>query len=115
MVDACEVSRWDGATYDFNESTGVDEPAFVVQFSSVCKVQARELQSAEVDAGGTERTLLRLTVHLPVSAPVVATDDRLTVTASRDAQLVGRVFRVLAPVGKSIATARRIEVEGVVA
>lgn len=116
MVDACSVSRWDGSTYTFNEASGADVPLFAAVFSSRCKVQARQLQASEKDAGGREATLVRLEVHLPVSAGAVQVDDRLTITASTyDAQLVGRVFRVLAPVGKSFATARRVEVEGLVA
>lgn len=112
MVDTCTVEYVSGTA--FNETTGLDEPTYVTRFSSVCKVQARELQSSERDAGGAERTLVRLSVHLPISAGAVETDDVLTITAAAyDPQLVGRVFRVLAPVGKSFATARRLEVEEV--
>lgn len=114
MVDACSVKYASGSS--FNESTGVEEPTYVVRFSSRCKIQSRDLQSTERDAGGRESTSIRLTVHLPVSAGVVAVDDVVTITACTfDPQMVGRTFRVLAPVGKSFASARRVEVEGIVA
>lgn len=114
MVDACTVKYASGTA--FNEATGRDDITYTTRFTSVCKVQARELQSVERDAGGRERTLVRLSVHLPVSAGAVSVDDIVTITVSaHDSQLVGRTFRVLAPVGKSFGTARRVEVEGVVA
>jgi hypothetical protein len=114
MLDACSVKYVSGSS--FNEATGADVPTYTTRFASKCKVQARELQSSERDAGGREVTTVRLSVHLPVSAGAVQVDDIVTITASEhDAQLVGRTFRVLAPVGKSFATARRVEVEAVVA
>lgn len=114
MVDACEVKRPNGKTFD--EGTGRDVPAFVVLFSSKCKVQARELAARDAEAGGRTATTVRLTVALPMDAGEVATDDVVTVTAAAfDPQLVGRSFRVVAPVGKSFATARRVEVSEVVA
>jgi hypothetical protein len=112
MVDACTVRYVSGSTLN---GSGVDVPTYTTRFSSACKVQARELQSTESDAGGHESTAVRLSIHLPVSAGQVSVDDQIVVTASQDPQLVGRVFRVLAPVGKTFATARRVEVEGVVA
>ena len=114
MVDTCSVKYVSGSS--FNATTGVDTPTYTTRFSSACKVQARDLQAMERDSGGHEATLVRLTVHLPMSAGAVAVDDIVTITASvNDSQFVGRTFRVIAPVGKSFATARRIEVEGVVA
>lgn len=114
MVDRCTVKYQSGTS--FNGTSGLEEPSYTTRFSSRCKVQARELQSSERAAGGREVTLVRLAVHLPVSVGAVAVDDLVTITAaSYDSQLVGRVFRVLAPVGKSFATSRRVEVEEVVA
>lgn len=114
MVDTCSVKYVSGSS--FNTTTGLDVPTYTTRFTSACKVQARELVSEERDAGGHEATLIRLAIHLPVSAGAVSVDDIVTITASvNDSQLVGRTFRVLAPVGKSFATARRLDVEGVVA
>lgn len=114
MLDACEVKRPNGTTFD--EVAGRDVPAYTTLFASKCKVQARELAPRESEVGGHTATTVRLSVHLPVSAGEVTTDDLVTITASvYDAQLVGRVFRVVAPVGKSFATARRVEVSEVVA
>ena len=114
MLDACAVKRPDGSAY--NETTGLDETTYDTLFASKCKVQSRDLDARERDAGGRESTAVRVTIHLPISAGAVEVDDVLTITASTfDPQLVGRAFRVLAPVGKSFATARRVEVEGIVA
>jgi len=114
MVDTCTVKYQSGTS--FNGTTGLEEPTYTTRFTSPCKVQARELQSSERDSGGHEATIVRMSVHLPMSAGAVSVDDIVTITASaHDAQLVGRTFRVLTPVGKSFATARRVEVEDVVA
>lgn len=114
MLDACTVKYQSGVS--FNNTTGRDEPTFTTRFSGRCKVQERGVQSVERDAGAREVTILRTYVHLPISAGAVEVDDVVTITAAEfDAQLVGRVFRVLAPSGKSFATARRLEVEEVVA
>lgn len=113
MFDTCEVKQQTGTA--FNEATGLDEPTYTPRFTSPCKVQARDLQSSERDAGGREVTAVRMSVHLPISAGAVEVDDVLTITAAAyDSHLVGRSFRVLAPVAKSMATARRLEVEELV-
>lgn len=114
MVDTCTVKYQSGTA--FNNTTGLDEPTYTTRFTSPCKVQERGVQSSERDSGGHESTLVRTTVHLPMSAGAVYVDDIVTITvATYDAQLTGRTFRVLAPAGKSWDTARRVEVEAVVA
>lgn len=114
MVDACTVKRASGSS--FNESTGRDEASFTTVYAGVCKVQSRDLVSSDSEVGGRSQVATRLEVHLPVSAAEAVHDDLLTITAAvYDSQLVGRVFRVVAPVGKSFATARRLEVVEVVA
>lgn len=114
MVDTCTVKYVSGVV--FNGTSGVDEPTYTTRFTSPCKVQERGVQSTERDAGGREATLVRTTIHLPISAGAVEVDDLVTITVSaHDPQLAGRVFRVLAPAGKSFATARRFEVEEVAA
>lgn len=115
MVDTCRVEYVSGSTFD--EDEGRDVPTYTARFESVCKVQARALVSpADAEAGGRESTTVRLSVHLPVSAGAVEVDDVVEIlTATYDAQLVGRRFRVTAPAGKSFATARRVEVDEVVA
>lgn len=113
MVDTCEVKHVTGSALN---GEGVDVPVYATRFTSPCKVQERGVQSVEREAGGHEATILRTFVHLPISAAAVEVDDVLTITAAtHDPQLVGRTFRVLAPNGKSFATARRLEVEEVLA
>jgi hypothetical protein len=114
MVDTCTVKYQSGTS--LNGTTGLEEPVYTTRFTSACKVQSRALVAQERDAGGHEATLVRLSIHLPISAGAVEVDDIVTITAAtHDTQLVGRTFRVLSPVGKSFATARRIEVEETVA
>lgn len=85
-------------------------------FRSPCKVKATDAAGAESVAGGRTVTTVRLSVHLPVSAPAVAVGTVLKVTASKtDPQLVGRRFKVTAPFAQTYATARRVPVEEVVA
>lgn len=116
MVDTCEVKHLDPEEPTTLNENGVDVPNYITRFTSPCKVQERGVQSVEREAGGHEATILRTFVHLPISTAAVEVDDVLTITAAtHDPQLVGRTFRVLAPSGKTFATARRLEVEEVVA
>lgn len=111
MVDACTVSRKTGQTT--NPSTGVVSDTYADPFySGRCKVQARDVEPTTPEAGDRAYTVLRLTVHLPMSVTGVEVGDRITVTSStHDPDLVGRNFRVVAPFHKSFATARRVPVE----
>lgn len=114
MTDACTVKYQTGTA--LNETTGLDVPTYTQRFASACKVQARDLVANDSNVGGHVATTVKLSVHLPVSAGEVSTDELITITASvHDAQLVGRVFRATAPVGKSFATARRVDVSEVIA
>jgi hypothetical protein len=117
MTDTVTVRRATGATTQ-DPDTGSTVPVYTDLFTSKCKVQARSLQALTAEAGGRTATTVRLELHLPVSADAVQTGDVAEVTAVgalSDMQLLGRKFRITAPVAKSFATARRYEVEEVVA
>jgi hypothetical protein len=116
MTDTVIVRRPTG-TYTPDPVTGSDVPVYADQFTSKCKVQARNLVSREAEAGGRTVTSVRLELHLPLSAGAVQTGDVAEITAVgalSDVQLLGRKFRITAPVAKSFATARRYEVEAIV-
>lgn len=79
------------------------------------KVQSYEAYEQTRDVGGSDVTLVRVRVDIPVGACTVQPDDSITVEACMDdPALVGRVYRVagVAPY-KSMATAYRIFVEEV--
>ena len=97
--------------------TGNEAPGFTDLFTSKAKIQTSNLVAQSAEVGGRTATTVRVELHLPVDAPAVQAGDvweHTSVGALSDVQLLGRKFRVVAPVGKSLATARRIEVEEVV-
>lgn len=113
MTDTVAVKFQSGTTPD--PVTGSDVPAYTTRFTSKCKVQARDLAARTEEVGGRSATTVTVELHLPVSAPAVEVGDLCEITAAlSDSQMVGRVFRVVAPVAKSFATARRVDVEEVV-
>lgn len=116
MADTVTVSSLTGDT-TLDETTGREVPETVVKFTSKCKVQARGLAARESEVGGRIATEVRYELHLPVDAAPVEVDDLCQITDVgdlSDTQLLGRTFRVVSPVAKSYATARRIDVEEVV-
>lgn len=116
MTDSGIMRRPTGNTV-LDEATGRETPEYEDVFTSKAKIQTRGLASRDSDVGGRIATEIRLELHLPIDAPAVKVDDVWEHTGAgpmSDPQLVGRTFRVVAPVGKSYATARRIDVEEVV-
>ena len=85
-----------------------------LKYSGMAKVQTTDTMGRPHDAAERIVMRTRFEVHLPMSAPVAAVDDVITVTSSElDPQLVGRRFRVVSLVHKSFMTARRLAVEEV--
>jgi hypothetical protein len=116
MTDTVTLRRATGNTTQ-DPDTGSTVPEYADLFTSKCKVQARSLQALTAEAGGRTATTVRLELHLPLSADPAETGDVAEVTAVgalSDVQLLGRTFRITAPVAKSYATARRYEVEAFV-
>lgn len=115
MADTVTIRYASGTT--FNEATGQTETAYVTRLVSKCKVQTRTLQARQEEVGGRTATTVSVELHLPVSAGAVVVGDVCEITAVgslTDSQLLGRKFRIVAPVAKSYATARRLDVEEVV-
>lgn len=116
MSDAGTMRRATGNTTQ-DPNTGSTIPECADLFTSKAKIQTRNLVAQSSEVGGRTAVTVRVELHLPVSAPAVTVGDVWEVTsvgALSDTQLLGRKFRVVAPVGKSFATARRLEVEEVV-
>ena len=109
MLDTCTVSPVTGV----NESTGAPTLGAAV-YTGKCKVQTSQAQEANPEAGGATYTVQRYAVHVPVAAFVPVVGHVVTITAAaQDAGLVGRQYRVVALLHKSLATAQRLAVEAV--
>lgn len=119
MTDTVTVSWLDPAAEPVQDpNTGSETVPPTVRFTSKCKVQARNLAARAEEVGGRTATTVTVELHLPISAPAVEVGDLCEITAVgalSDVQLLGRTFRVVAPVAKSFATARRFDVEEIVA
>lgn len=115
MLDVGTAKRPTGRAYDPEQQAEVD--TFDDLFTSPCKIQARNVAPLEQEVGGRTATTVRLELHLPVSSAPLATGDVWTVDVPHalSSVPVGASFRVVAPVGKTLMTARRYEVEEVVA
>jgi len=110
MLDTCTVCPVTGV----NESTGAPTLGTGV-YTGKCKVQTSQAQEANPEAGGATFTVQRYAVHVPVGAFVPVVGHVVTITAAAlDAGLVGRQYRVVALLHKSLATAYRLAVEEVV-
>jgi len=109
MVDTCTVCPVTGV----NESTGAPTLGTAV-YTGKCKVQTTQAQEANPEAGGATYTVQRYAVHVPVGAFVPVVGHVVTITAAAlDAGLVGRQYRVVALLHKTLATAQRLAVEAV--
>ena len=110
MLDTCTVCPVTGV----DESTGAPTLGTPV-YTGKCKVQTTQAQEANPEAGGATYTVQRYAVHVPVGAFVPVVGHVVTITAAAlDAGLVGRQYRVVALLHKSLATAYRLAVEEVV-
>lgn len=117
MVDTCTIRRTAGPAGALDPDTGerTAAPTEVV-YSGRCKVQTYEPAESKPSSGQHVFTVQRYSVHVPISAPVVAVDDRIEIaTAVADEHLVGRLYRVSGLLHKSLATAQRLLVDEVVA
>jgi septal ring-binding cell division protein DamX len=113
MTDTVTVRYATGTTTQ-DPVTGSETPVYADRFTSRCKVQTRTLQARQEEVGGRTATTVTVELHLPISTPAVEVGDLCEITAVgalSDVQLLGRTFRVVAPVAKSFATARRLDVE----
>jgi hypothetical protein len=106
MVDACTIERGGG---DPDPITGA--PARTEVYDGACQVQTWEAQESRPEAGEFRYTQQRYTVKVPVGSYRPEVGDLVTITKTLlDPYLVGREFRVVALLHKSLATAYRLAV-----
>lgn len=112
FLDAGTAKRPTGTTY----TGGSDTETFTDLFSSPCKIQSRNLQARDAEVGERTSVSVRTELHLPVSTAALTAGDVFVVTTPHALSTVpaGTRYRVTGPVGKTLATARRYEVELVV-
>lgn len=120
MVDSGTAKRPTGGyVYDpsANDGDGGDVLATDDLFDSRCKIQTRNLVAREEEVGARTSVTVRTELHLPAGTdPLVAGDVwELTAVHALSLGVVGQRLRVIAPVAGSLKTARRYEVEEVVA
>lgn len=115
MLDYGSASRPSGG-FVYDAGTDSDVEATDPLFSSACKIQNRALVARESEVGERTSVSVRTELHLPVSTAPLTAGDLYTVTLPHALSTVAAdsVFRVTAPIGKTLATARRYEVESVV-
>jgi hypothetical protein len=93
-----------------------------VRYSGKGKIQARDVQERNAGGGAHDYVSIRQEIHIPVTAKdpegepakIVAGDVVKMLDCPLDPSNVGRVFRVAAPQGKSLATAQRLQVDEIV-
>ncbi|MFB4280845.1 DUF6093 family protein [Nonomuraea sp. MTCD27] len=108
MRDTCTVERFAGRV--LNEETGEYEETWTAVYTGVCRVKPRTQREAEW--GEREVALGAYVAVLPWdSSPEIQRQDRLIVTASDDAWLIGRHLEVIAIALAGTSTARRLLVE----
>lgn len=109
MRDTCTVDRKDGDPV-LNETTGELEQLYETVYTGVCRIKPRS--SSETEWGEREVSLQQLVAVLPWDASAqVRREDRLTVTVSDDAWLIGRPLEVIGISLAGTSTARRLLVE----
>lgn len=108
MVDTCTITA--PGEGDPDPVTG-DVPRVPV-YSGRCKVQSFDAQESNPEAAGTVYTVQRYRVDVPVGsfAPVVGAEVTMT-AVTLDPFLIGRKYRVVGLLHKSMATAYRMAVE----
>lgn len=108
LRDTCAVERRSSRVLD--ENTGQHADIWTSIHTGLCRVKPRSHSEAEF--GEREVTLHQYTVVLPwdVSAEIQR-EDRLTITASDDAWLIGRPLEVIDVGLSGTSTARRLIVE----
>lgn len=110
MVDTVTITRTTGSTTD--PDTGVVTPTTATVYSGRAKIQQSESPTGEFkNLGEASVLVVRLELHLPVSAAGVLVDDVVAVTASvLDPDLVGKRLVIRSVAHKTFLTARRCDV-----
>jgi hypothetical protein len=107
MTDACVIKH---KTTESVGAGGVISPVWSTVFTGKCRVQSNALTRQGQDIGEAYVIVERHEVQLPVSVVGLQEGDLIQITASGDADLVGRIFRVRDVLRKTHLTARRVTV-----
>lgn len=114
MTDSLTLVRPTGELV--RDEDGNTVPETVPVWSGPGKVQSQQSYPSQPEVGGGTFTLAVFEVHIPVGADVFPlVDDVFVVDSSRDLALAGSRFRVRVDPSKTWRTARRYNVEEVVA
>jgi hypothetical protein len=109
MVDDCVIRREASeATDDFS---GTITPTYTTLYTGKCRLQQVLPHATRFDAGEDSVLLQPLVLSVPIAATGIEPGDVATVTASQDADLIGRTFLVKVIIHKTYLTARRLGVE----
>ncbi len=113
LTDACTITRVTGSST--NLQTGVVTPTTAAIYTGPCRVQRPPTGGLVRPATVGEAQLYQdpLTVQTPTSVTGVLVADVVTITASGNADLVGRTFWVRGLPPKTHATMHRFGVEEV--
>lgn len=110
MVDSCVVTRVTSQG-SINNSTGGYTPTTSTVYSGKCQVVKPEGSATDVAAGERDVAVSRTTVKLPISATGVQSGDKVTVAATLDDDLDGRVLYVHEVQARTYGTSRRLACE----
>lgn len=113
MVDACTITAPDGEPV-FDDDTGTyTNPTGTVIYAGKCEVQVTDgLNARQTEAGGSDVSITRLIVKVPIDATGILVNQIVTITrATFDSELVDQKFQIAASHAKSFATCRRLQVE----
>lgn len=108
MVDACTIRRRTGQTG--NPDTGVNTTTYATLYTGKCRVQQTRGRTQPHEVGQDYVLIQRLELQLPLSVTGLKVTDEVTITASRDPDLIGRVFLVKELAHKTDQSSRRVEV-----
>lgn len=113
MTDSLRLEHPTGKTIRVDGKT---VPVMETVWSGLGKVQSQQSYPSQPEVGGGTVTLAVFEVHIPVGAEVAPlVDDVFVVDVSRDMALAGSRFRVRVDPAKTWRTARRFNVEELIA
>lgn len=114
LPDSCRIVRV--RTTDrsaLNATTGEYTDTEATVYEGDCRIQPTTLQQRAEIYGERSVDLVTYQATFPHDCPALEKDDRVTVTESSDAQLVGRVLEVHSVTFTALHTARRAILEEV--
>lgn len=110
MTDTCLITYASGVHTD--PLTGQVTEQRITRYSGRCRMQQAQPQGRRVAVGQVPVVVLELQLQLPVTGTEqVAAGDQVVITASGDAGLLGRTWRVRDLTHKSHLTSRRLMLE----